>query len=661
MNILILTAEHLDFWIIFATLLCGVLIYVGGIGQIHFIDALMFGSGANTQAGLNPIDVNNLNGYQQAWIYTFSLFSNPITLHACVVFLRLYWFEKRFQNWVQEAKLRRRTISRSKSKARNDLSQLENGLGVNGRRITVMPENTRAQRMTNDGILLDKIEEAEPKLNPSSNASDTTTASDDLHKGAELEEDIGPLDQPRQRDTLGTASGPQSPEQHLTTAITFADTVKRSDGVDDNPTKFPQRRPNAEHIAILERQRNQDNEVLRIPGPRDIERGLGPRRLEEGDQQEDDDQPIARQATFDSRINEPSGNFTHQQTAITFTEPEHPKREELKNDAKAIGGTVDSLRFRKPRFLNRSQDKIHEDGEHRPRARTPAPHPVRTKTMDTIRSVLSRDKTADDMPYLSYTPTMGRNSNFLDLTLEQREELGGIEYRALRTLALVLLFYFFVFHILGAICLLPYILANQHYGNILTEDSIGKTWWAFWTSNMAFMDVGFTLTPDSMNSFATSEWVLMSMWFFIIIGNTGFPVMLRFIIWAASKLTPKGSGLWEEFRFLLDHPRRCFTLLFPSNATWWLFWILVLLNAIDLLFFIVLDVSLLAPYIYIDDRCLVLDHRANSSEAWSRAHHGVATPQSCRHWPIPKLLLLELLVSRPSACPNFTLPCQFCT
>ncbi|KAM0249561.1 hypothetical protein ACHAQJ_008989 [Trichoderma viride] len=587
------------FWIIFATLLCGILIYAGGKGELHFIDALMFGSGANTQAGLNPVDVNNLNGFQQSWIYTFSLFSNPITLHACVVFLRLYWFEKRFQNWVQEARLRRRTISRSKSKARNDLSQLESGQGVNGRNITVMQENSRAHRITNDGIVLDKIQENEPKPNPGSDASDTTTASD-LHKSVDLEEDIGPLDQPGRKDALdadhdqngnGTVPDPHSAEEagYLTSAITFADTVKRSDGVGDDPTKFPQRRPNAEHIAILERQRNQDNEVLRIPGPRDIERGLGPRRLEEDDQQEDDDRPMARRPTFDSRINGPSGIHGPNPT-ITIAEPEHPKREELKENAKAVGGTVDSLRFRKPRFLNRSQDKVHEDGEHRQRSRTPHPH-VRTKTMDTIRSALSRDKTADDMPYLSYTPTMGRNSNFLGLTLEQREELGGIEYRALRTLALVLIFYFFIFHILGAVCLLPYILHNAHYGEILTKDKIGKTWWAFWTANMSFMDVGFTLTPDSMNSFATSEWVLMSMWFFIIIGNTGFPVMLRFVIWVASKITPKGSGLWEEFMFLLDHPRRCFTLLFPSNATWWLFWILILLNVIDLVFFIVLDLG----------------------------------------------------------------------
>ncbi|KAL7784601.1 cation transport domain-containing protein [Trichoderma ceciliae] len=587
------------FWIIFATLLSSALIYAGGKGELHYIDALMFGSGANTQAGLNPVDLNNLNGFQQSWIYTFSLFSNPITLHTCVVFLRLYWFEKRFQHWVQEARSRRRTLSRSKSKARNDLGQLENGQGVNGKHITIMRLNDRAHRITNDGILLDKIPEAEPKTHQNSDASDTTTVSEDLHKSIDLD-DIGPLDQPgqkyahssRDQDGVGSAPGPQPAEQpgYLTTAITFADTVKRSDGVGSDPTKFPQRRPNAEHIAILERQRNQDNEVLRIPGPRETERGLGPRRLEEDDQQEEDDRPIARQATVESRPNESSGIHGRQPT-ITIAEPEHRKRDELKEDAQAVGGTIDGLRFRKPRFLNHSQDKIHEDGEHRQRSRTPHPHPVRTKTMDTIRSVLSRDKAADDMPYLSYTPTMGRNSNFLGLTLEQREELGGIEYRALRTLALVLIFYFFIFHILGVVCLLPYILHNQHYGNILTEDYIGKTWWAFWTSNMAFMDVGFTLTPDSMNSFATSEWVLMSMWFFIIIGNTGFPVMLRFLIWVASKATPRGSGLWEEFRFLLDHPRRCFTLLFPSNANWWLFWILILLNIIDLVFFIVLDLG----------------------------------------------------------------------
>jgi Trk-type K+ transport system membrane component len=94
-----------------------------------------------------------------------------------------------------------------------------------------------------------------------------------------------------------------------------------------------------------------------------------------------------------------------------------------------------------------------------------------------------------------------------------------------------------------------------------------------------------------MISFNEATFVLLLGTFLIIIGNTGFPCMLRFVIWMVEKCVPHGSAVWEELRFLLDHPRRCFTLLFPSKANWWLFWILVALNAIDLIFFIILDVS----------------------------------------------------------------------
>lgn len=114
----------------------------------------------------------------------------------------------------------------------------------------------------------------------------------------------------------------------------------------------------------------------------------------------------------------------------------------------------------------------------------------------------------------------------------------------------------------------------------------------FFTPASTFNDLGFTLTPDSMISFQFAVLPLLLGTFLIIIGNTGFPCMLRFTIWLCSKFVPYGSGVWEELRFLLDHPRRCFTLLFPSNANWWLFWVLILLNGIDLIFFVILDVSL---------------------------------------------------------------------
>lgn len=42
-------------------------------------------------------------------------------------------------------------------------------------------------------------------------------------------------------------------------------------------------------------------------------------------------------------------------------------------------------------------------------------------------------------PYLSWQPTIGRNSAFIGLTAEQKDELGGIEYRSLKTLSWVLI------------------------------------------------------------------------------------------------------------------------------------------------------------------------------------------------------------------------------
>lgn len=96
----------------------------------------------------------------------------------------------------------------------------------------------------------------------------------------------------------------------------------------------------------------------------------------------------------------------------------------------------------------------------------------------TFGSFLSREREeADPMPYLSWTPTVGRNSAFVDLTEDQREELGGIEYRALKLLAIILVCYFVGFHLLGMICLLPWIVRDKKYSGIVEEAGINPVWW----------------------------------------------------------------------------------------------------------------------------------------------------------------------------------------
>lgn len=104
-------------------------------------------------------------------------------------------------------------------------------------------------------------------------------------------------------------------------------------------------------------------------------------------------------------------------------------------------------------------------------------------------------------------------------------------------------------------------------------------------------NLGFTLTPDSMISFRDATWPMLLMSFLAFAGNTFYPILLRFLIWTMYKLSPRDSSFAESLRFLLDHPRRCYTLLFPSTATWILFAILFVLNFLDTLLIVVLDLN----------------------------------------------------------------------
>ncbi|KAI0127773.1 trk family potassium uptake protein [Xylariales sp. AK1849] len=558
-----ITAHY--FWIIGLTILASILVYASGKDDLAYIDALFFASGANTQAGLNTVDANLLNTFQQIVLFLCAMISNPIAINSAVVFLRLYWFEKRFQGIARDARQRRTTITKSRSKAIPSAPDLERGVG--GRDIRVMHDTAKTSRLTNDGILLDEY-----------NMNESGKSSPGLADRAEPELDV--------------PASPRDPQ------IKFADRVKRSDGYDeyDESMPLPSRRNETEHIAILQRQRKEDKGTLRIPGPRDAERGVLPEELENGEDDFDEEalgrsRPIQRrrQSSIASQRHESplarriSSNNDRPQT-ITIAEPARPKRTEVIEDLHAATNTLSALKIHKPRA---SGEKVHHSNIN-----TNTNDDAHLNPLQRIKTALSHHKHSDPMPYLSWQPTLGRNSEFLGLSEEQREELGGIEYRSLKTLAVVTTVYFWGFWIFGIVCLLPWILVNNDfYGSIVDNAGQSRTWWGFFTSNSAFMDLGFTLTADSMNSFNTATFPLLVMTFLIIIGNTAFPIMLRFCIWFAQLFVPRGSGLWEELRFLLDHPRRCFTLLFPSTATWWLFFILVILNAVDLLFFIVLDLG----------------------------------------------------------------------
>lgn len=84
-----------------------------------------------------------------------------------------------------------------------------------------------------------------------------------------------------------------------------------------------------------------------------------------------------------------------------------------------------------------------------------------------------------DLPKISSTATVGRNSQFHNLSAEDRERLGGIEYRSLKLLLKIATGYFFLLHLFGAISLVGWILhADPKYRDYLAECGQGSVWWS---------------------------------------------------------------------------------------------------------------------------------------------------------------------------------------
>lgn len=221
----------------------------------------------------------------------------------------------------------------------------------------------------------------------------------------------------------------------------------------------------------------------------------------------------------------------------------------------------------------------------------------RTATFTSVRSGGGLTETANKAaPYLSFDATVTGNSRFHALTETQRDELGGVEYRALDLLAKLVPAYWLIVN-LGMVTLVaPYISSNafrkyrppfEAQGNNRPDN----TWFWFFQVISAYSNTGMSLIDTSMTQMQDAYFLLIPMGFLILAGNTGFPILLRFFIWTISVCVPSNSRIYETLRFLLDHPRRCFVYLFPSSQTWFLFFVLVLFNSVDWLAFLILDIG----------------------------------------------------------------------
>jgi potassium uptake Trk family protein len=214
----------------------------------------------------------------------------------------------------------------------------------------------------------------------------------------------------------------------------------------------------------------------------------------------------------------------------------------------------------------------------------------------TFSSTHSAGGTTRPAPYLTFNATVSRNSRFQDLTEAQKDELGGVEYRALDLLAKVLPIYWALCVFFFVVLVAPWLASQsaQQVHQVLASQGVNApntTWMWFFQVVSAYSNTGLSLIDTSMASLPTQYFMLIPVGILIVAGNTGFPIFLRFFLWSLSKSVNKESRTYESLRFLLDHPRRCFVYLFPSSQTWFLLGVLVVLNCTDWIAFEVLDIG----------------------------------------------------------------------
>ena len=201
-------------------------------------------------------------------------------------------------------------------------------------------------------------------------------------------------------------------------------------------------------------------------------------------------------------------------------------------------------------------------------------------------------------PYLTFDATVAGNSHFTSLTSEQQQELGGVEYRALGLLKWLIPIYWLTLFSLATVLTLPYLCSAagaQYRAELKHQGKAPRVAW-FWIFNVlsALANTGMSLYDNSLKGpvFNHGWMFVIPMAVLIVLGNTGYPVALHIIVWTMSRLVRKDSQMYESLRFLLDHPRRCFLFMFPSQQTWFLFCVVFLLTMIDWLFVLLLNIDM---------------------------------------------------------------------
>lgn len=126
---------------------------------------------------------------------------------------------------------------------------------------------------------------------------------------------------------------------------------------------------------------------------------------------------------------------------------------------------------------------------------------------DDRRSSIIKNAIRDTQKYFLSRGFISRNSQFHGLTVSDREKLGGVEYKAISFLSVVVPLYFLLFNILGALGIGAWVTAYRP--SVARVDGLHPFWTGAFFAVSAFGNNGMSLLDVNMTALQTRYEVII--------------------------------------------------------------------------------------------------------------------------------------------------------
>eukprot|EP00931_Biecheleriopsis_adriatica_P051380 TRINITY_DN29796_c0_g1_i1.p1 TRINITY_DN29796_c0_g1~~TRINITY_DN29796_c0_g1_i1.p1 ORF type:complete len:754 (+),score=141.91 TRINITY_DN29796_c0_g1_i1:74-2335(+) len=164
------------------------------------------------------------------------------------------------------------------------------------------------------------------------------------------------------------------------------------------------------------------------------------------------------------------------------------------------------------------------------------------------------------------------------------EESHRLEYKALGKVLKIMIGYWLGVHAVAILIVYSYFRFGR--GEIqekFRSEGLQHHWHALYLVVSSFQNNGLVMTPSSVMDFVKSPLMLCVIGVLIMLGNTCLPLMVRLIAVYLERRAEPDSENKRVLDFLLEHPRRCFTHMFPAVHTMWLMIVVIALNILGTL------------------------------------------------------------------------------